>query len=205
MCHQLDPRFFEELDNMDPQDVCRRALCENGPAAGAYLIRAWGTDYIVKPKERVIVPRQDGMPPVNTETGLSIIFYLLKAVDAPLSGQWISEKELTGGTTFFRGPHAVPVGLIEEKFDDDLDAFKKACENMGGTPLDMADASYSFPVLPRVPVAMLFWPADEEFDARARMLFDRTIESHLPIDIIFGISEELCFRLSGKSSAVSWY
>ena len=205
MCHKLDPRFFDELVRMDPQQVCKRALCEYETETGSYLVRAWGAYYRVMPESRDIRPVNEGVPPVNTETGLSIIFYLLKAGDEQVSGEWISEKELPGGTTFFRGPHALPVRLIEEKFEKDLEPFCKACENLGGKPLSMADASYSFQVLPKVPVAMLFWPADEEFDARARMLFDKSIARHIPIDIIFGISEELCFRIAGKSSAVSWY
>ncbi|MFO8057257.1 MAG: DUF3786 domain-containing protein [bacterium] len=205
MCHKLDPRFFEELIRMDPADVCKRALCDYDTETRTYLIHAWGADYRVNPQTRDIGPCEQNVPPVNTETGLSIIFYLLKASDAELSGEWISEKELTGGTTFFRGPHAVPVHLIEERFGEDMESFRKVCEGLGGSPLSLADVSFRFQILPRVPVAVLFWPADDEFEARARLLFDESIELHLPLDIIFGISEELCSRIAGKSAAASWY
>ncbi len=204
MCHKLDPRFFDELARLEPPDVCRRALCDYDQETCSYLVRAWGSRYRVTPAQHDISPFGEG-PLVNLETGLSILFYLLKAKDRPVTGEWISEKDLSGGTTFFRGPHAIPVHLIEERFGQDLDSFQRVCERLQGSPLSLADASYSFQVLPRVPAAVLFWPADHEFEARARMLFDRSIEHHLPIDIIFGISEELSFRIAGKSSAVSWY
>jgi hypothetical protein len=38
------------------------------------------------------------------------------------------------------------------------------------------------PGLPRVPVAVLWWDADDEFPARAELLFDQTAPKHLPID-----------------------
>jgi len=195
MCHKLDVRFFQELGKMNPEDVCRRALCSFDVVRECYRLTAWGEEYEIDPRCADICPMREGVPPVNTEWGLVILFYLLRASDTLPSGEWISEKDLPGGVTFFTGPHAVPTHLIRDRFGEDSNGFKKACEKLGGGVLDLADLSYSFQILPRVPVALLFWQADEEFDAEARMLFDRTIEGHLPIDVIFRLTIELCMRI----------
>ena len=56
----------------------------------------------------------------------------------------------------------------------------------------LIDPSNSFP---RVPVHVLLWLTDEVFPAQISFLFDATIEHHLPLDVIFGLVSELCFRL----------
>ena len=173
MCHQLDPRFFEELSQKDPGEVCRRALCDYDKDSHSYIIRAWGADHLVKPKDNLITPSLDGSKQVNIEVGLSIIFYLLQCRDLPISGEWVSEKDLPGGVSFFRGPHSIPVHVVTDCFGQDIESFRKACKTMEGQEIPFAEAAYSFKILPRVPVAVLFWPADSEFSAESRVLFDR--------------------------------
>jgi len=199
LCHKLDPRFFAELAAMDPEETRQRAICDYDPKSGTYRIDAWGGTYLVRTEECEILPADQNTPPANLESGLSIIFYLLRVKGAPIRGEWISEKDLPGGPTFFRGPHAVPVQLITERYGDDVDGFHRACQGMGGTPADMADASYVFRVLPRLPVAALLWAADDEFGAEARLLFDRSITRGLPLDIIFGVAVELCHRIAARA------
>jgi hypothetical protein len=197
MCHKLDQRFFQELAAMAPEQVCRRALCSYDRGRECYVLDAWGTRYEAYPVPGELRPAASDAPPVNVEIGLSIIFYLLSAKDIPVKSEWISEMDLPGGTTFFRGPHAVPVRLITERFGQDLEGFKSACESLGGEPLELADAACSFRVLPRVPAAVLLWKGDDEFPARARVLFDRTVSQHLPMDVILGLCVELLSRIAG--------
>jgi hypothetical protein len=90
----------------------------------------------------------------------------------------------------------MPVNLISDRFGHDLAGFRRACEDLGGSPVGMADAAYVFQILPRIPVTVLLWTGDCEFDAEAKLLFDRTIGSHLPLDVIFGLAMEICARLS---------
>lgn len=182
---------------MPAEDVCRRALCDYDAEKGCYRVEAWNGSYEVYVSPGRIVPADQSLPPVNIETGLSIVFYLLRAAEKPLAGEWVSEKDLPGGVTFFRGSRSAPVHIIADRFGDDLDGFRESCLARGGVAADMADAAFVFRALPRVPVAVLYWRPDEEFGAEAKLLFDRSISEHLPIDIIFGITEELCARVAG--------
>ncbi len=186
---------------MAPADVCRRAACEWDRTRECYRLAAWNSVYEVFPAAEAIRSTDVSRPPVDIETGLSIVFYLLRARDAPLSGEWVSEKDLAGGVAFFRGPHALPVQLIREHYGNDLEGFGRACRSLGGERIAMADAAFSFRVLPRVPAAVLYWRPDDEFDARVRLLFDRTIGLHLPIDVIFGVGVEICSRLAAADTA----
>ena len=49
-----------------------------------------------------------------------------------------------------------------------------------------------------IPVAVLLWRGDDEFPAQAKLLFDKTITEHLALDIIFGLTVEICLALSTK-------
>jgi hypothetical protein len=110
-------------------------------------------------------------------------------------GEWISEKDLPGGPTFFRGPHEIPTHLISERFGNDIDAFKRKCAQLSGVPLDMADAAYRFDIVSNIPVAVLLWAGDDEFQPEAKVLYDRTISRHLTLDIIFSLAVEICARI----------
>lgn len=205
MCHQLHSRFFEELLGLDPQEVCRRALCDHDAETGCYRVTAFGTGWLVDPRRERVIAEEEGAEGPSLELGLALVFYLLGAKDEPISGEWVSEKDFPGGTAFFRGPHAIPSHLVAEKFGGDREGFKRACLALAGRPLDMADAAFSFRALPRVPLAALLWVADEEFPAEARVLFDRSLSLHLPLDVIFGLAEEFCHRLCGRRESPSWY
>ena len=123
------------------------------------------------------------------------LFDLLKSKDIDISGQWISEKDMPGGVAFFTGPHTIPSKMIGERYGHDLAGFTQACLDLGGTPLNMADAAFSFTIVPSIPVAVLLWKGDEEFPAEARLLFDKTITEHMALDVIFGLAVEICSTL----------
>jgi hypothetical protein len=196
MCHKLDMRFFQELRGMDPDIVCRRTLCEYDSSRECYIVEAWDENYEVYPERGEIIPINQEIPPVSIEWGLVILFYLLRSQDIPIAGEWISERDLPGGVTFFTGPHAIPTYLIQERFGYEIDGFERVCKNLGGRSIDMADTAFVFRILPRVPVAVLLWQGDDEFDAEARILFDKTISQQLPLDVIFGMTVVLCSSIA---------
>ena len=61
----------------------------------------------------------------------------------------------------------------------------------------MADASYSFNITPRIPVAVLFWDGDEDFSPESKLLFDKSSDGFLAPDIILALAFEVCSRIGG--------
>ena len=63
------------------------------------------------------------------------------------------------------------------------------CSSCGsGTGLPVADAAICLRPFPRIPVYYLLWGGNEEFPAKFSILFDRSIDHHLPADAIWCIS-----------------
>jgi hypothetical protein len=98
----------------------------------------------------------------------------------------VSPNELKNGH-FFRGPHELKTQPLLDRYGNNLESFITAAERVGGEGLGMADAAYRFIALPKIPIHYLFWKGDEEFVSRISILFDHSIENHIPVDIIWGL------------------
>jgi len=195
----IDRMYFDQLSALDPVEVCTRAQCSYDGTDRAYTVAVWGQDYRVYPHLMQVAPAVVGSKRLHPYFDLFIVHYLLGAQAIEPAGQWISEKDIPGGATFFRGPHAIPTESLSGRFGNDLSAFKSRCEQLQGLPLDLADAACVFTIAPRIPVAVLYWRGDEEFPAEARLLFDRTIARHLAADIVFAVAVGICERLGAAS------
>ena len=197
MTNNADPVVFGDLARMDSVEVTGRTGCEYDRESDCYRVPCWGNEYKVCPGGESVVPLGDSLLPPGEYLSLLLLYYLMKSgSDRPL-GQWISEKDVPGGAAFFRGPHAIPVHWITRRFDTDLSAFEAVCRDLGGTPVDAGDAAFGFEILPRIPVAVVYWLGDEDFPCEAALLFDKTLEHHLPLDIIFAMAVLVC-RVVGK-------
>jgi len=195
MTNSIDPCHFHELAGKNPEDVCKRALCSYDRNKRCYTLSIWGKEYRVYPEESKIISNGEDKPDINIYLGLFIVHYLLTSKEIPISKEWISEKDIPGGTTFFRGPHAIPTHLIAQQYRYNISGFRNTCEQLGGSSLDMADEAYSFEITSRIPAAVLLWKGDDEFPAESKILFDKTIVEHLALDIIFSLSVEICTRV----------
>ncbi|MCP4117622.1 MAG: DUF3786 domain-containing protein [Desulfobacteraceae bacterium] len=195
MTDLIDRIYFQDLTERDPMDVCRRASCKYDAMKELYILPVWGDDYGIFPNQLKINCMGNNTQILHDYLYLFIVHYLLNSKEIELSNEWISEKDIPGGTTFFRGPHEIPTNLISLRFNNNIDEFKKRCEQLHGIPLNMADAAYSFKITPRIPVAVLYWRGDDEFPAESKILYDKTIAEHLASDIIYALAVGVCERL----------
>jgi len=192
MTDLIDDIYFQELSEQDPKIICDRALCSYDAAKAVYSLPVWGDEYRIYPAQRRIERMGTGVWEDHEFFRLFVIYHILRSKKIELANEWISEKDIPGGATFFRGPHEIPTHLISGSFKNDLGGFKKKCERLNGIPLEMGDAAYLFQITPRIPVALLYWTGDDEFPAEARLLYDRTIAEHLTSDIIYALAVGIC-------------
>jgi hypothetical protein len=193
--HMLDRNYWDRLRRLAPDDVVLRSQCSLIRPAGYYALEIMGTTVWVDPQHEQFLSSEGKRITIRTECALAVVSYLIEAKNVPLRGRWVSEKDLRGGEMFFRGPHLFPVKPLEHKFGNNGNRFLQAAQKCGGTNVPGADVSFKVMALPRIPVQVLLWLADEDFSARITFLFDATIEEHLSLDVIFGLVSELCFRL----------
>jgi hypothetical protein len=187
--------YFQELSEQNPKDVCRRTLCKYDDKNKFYTLSVWGDEYAVYPHEFKIDRITNNFQSPHDLFYLFIIYYLLKSKEIEISNEWISEKDIPGGVTFFRGPHKIPTHLISNRYSNNIKEFRKRCEQLHGIPLDMADAAYSFKITSHISVAVLYWAGDDDFPPESKILYDKTIIEHLASDILFALAVEICKRI----------
>ncbi len=195
MAGMVDSRLFAELAARGKKEVILPGCCEYSETEQGYIVKAWGSDYLIRPEKEEI----KAMAPATTGHEYFSVFlinYLLAEKPTKPQGEWISEKDLTGGTTFFRGPHAIPTHQISETFGNDLVALKKKSESLQGEPLDLADIAFAFEVIGAIKIALLYWIGDEDFPAEAKLLIDRSVSGALQLDVVYALLCDTCYRLA---------
>ena len=195
MGENIDQTNFIDLQACDPNEVVQRTGCEFDDTGNQYFLTVWGHRYGVDLTHHTIVSLGSGSEIHHDYLHLFILHYLMKSKKIPLSGEWVSEKDIPGGEAFFRGPHTIPTDEVTRAVKDDLALFAEKCEKLDGSPIDLADAAYRFDITPTIPVAVLYWQGDEDFPSESKLLFDKTIQDHLPLDIIYALAVAVCHSL----------
>lgn len=112
-----------------------------------------------------------------------ILHYLLNADGTPISGQWISFRELPGGLFYWQTIPGVLEPLIK-KYESDGNGFLKKTFEIGGekySGFKYGSIIYPFRVFP---VLIILDEKDEEFEANIRVLFDSSASHYLKTDVI---------------------
>lgn len=185
-------KAWELLAAGDPAQICARAGADFDPGEGKYRIPAFGLIFTVNPAERLILNREPQGEAFLKRYAyffrLSVLWYLVKATPVCPSGNLVKPAGLPGGEIFFKGSHVLPLDALAAKYATRPEAFLAAGRALGGTPAAYGDAAVVLSPLPKVPTTVLLWTEDDEFPARADLLFDATGPAHLPLDILWSVA-----------------
>ena len=121
-----------------------------------------------------------------------LLHYVRTAGQEDLTGKWASYSELKAGlvkASSFERDCEIP---LRELFDKDLSKVEMVLNRLG------AEKRADFPtknawhlsLLPKVPVIILYWPEEDEFPSKVKILFDSTADRFLD-------AESLIFLLEG--------
>jgi hypothetical protein len=128
-----------------------------------------------------------------------ILTYLATADGTTPSSRWVGFRELPNAMFYVQAFEGYSGGrLIRELTESGIDiarALRRVAPDLGGSPLDIGDAGFSFPVLPRVQIAVVFWEGDEELPSQARVLFEDTASRYMPTDGLAILGSQLVGRL----------
>jgi len=110
--------------------------------------------------------------------------YILLCPERPhQDAEWVSFKDFKRATHFTNVNYfsSDVERAIEKHFSGKLAELGEACRKLGGTPVKMNsfDLGVQFDALPRIALLLLFNDADEEFPAKATVLFQKHAEYYL--------------------------
>ena len=178
--------LWAQVDKLDLQETAKRAGCRHLSEPERCVLTMLNTQYEVNLGDRRISVVQDDSSSKSAGfmEQLCILAYLLGAKDIPPAEKLVKAESLPGGQFLFRGPHSLPTGKLAKAFGDDPEGLIRASRQFDVEKCDFGDGSIRVNVLPRVPLTFVIWRGDDEFEARASILFDQTAGTHLALDAL---------------------
>ena len=178
--------LWEQLGKLDNRRTAQRAKCQYLADLERYVITLLSTDYSVNLSQRQIFSLRLPLPsePAGFLEQLCILAYLINARDVSVANKLVRGESLPGGQFFFQGVHCLPTQKLEVAFGDCPQLLYQLSVRFNAKRREFGDASIELDVLPRVPLTIVVWKRDEEFPARASILFDQTAAAHLPLDAL---------------------
>jgi hypothetical protein len=187
-----EEKAWELLAALDPDAVSRTGSASYDDSAGLYRIRSFGMDFEVSAAARTISSAAPGSDILLQRLGyffrLSVLWYLVHAKDLACTGRLVKLQGIKGGDIFTTGSHVLPLDQVANKYGRNGDPFLEKGISLGGTIEKVGDAAVRLFPLPRIPVVLALWLEDDEFPARADLLFDSTCELQLPTDVIWSVA-----------------
>jgi hypothetical protein len=184
-----EERAWDTLAGLDPEDVTQRARAVYDSSLGGYVLPLFNRELSVRPGDRQISGNSSEadllLNRLSDYATLSVLWYLIQAKNVPLSGNLVNPSHTGEARMFFAGAHALPLHRVVRRYGNDARGFLRKGFELGGEQLDFGDASLRLFPFPRVPAVLVLWTRDEEFPARADLLFDSTCSIHLPMDILW--------------------
>ncbi|MDA8388369.1 MAG: DUF3786 domain-containing protein [Nitrospiraceae bacterium] len=166
--------------------------------AGAFKFRSLGMDFFIRPGDETIEAADQGGGAFLSRFSYFFnhlaLWWLVYSKGIPLAGRLVRPEGLPGGGAFFRGSHTLPLEGLAGRYGSDGEGFIERAKALGATGPDgqggkakagPADYSAVLAPAPGLPVHILLWLRDEEFPARAEVLFSSSTGVILPLDVIW--------------------
>lgn len=165
-------------------------LAAQAPALGLSLddqgrvaLTMFGRDYLVTGADITAV---DGGSVTWNHRGL-IAHYLMSQGRADLSGEYLPIGRLTGIINTGQSPSDSLIKPLTDQFGDKYPAFTEAAAKIGGVHEGRSPSGgdqWLFRPLPFLPMQVIFFEADEEFEAEIKVLFDSSAPTFVAYEVL---------------------
>jgi Domain of unknown function (DUF3786) len=193
---------YQNARNLAVESLCRQPLAEILKRSGyqakesdslhiPFLDRTYAVSY---PDFR-FSDTADSAKSVPLQEQVLILHYLSAASPSRPAGRWIAYREIPGAAFYFSAFVKRAIDPLKKVFGNDTGALKKAVARLNGQPIAAGDAGFEFQALPRVPLQIILWEADEEFGAEGNILFDQNVGEILTPEDVAWLAGMLVYRL----------
>jgi hypothetical protein len=128
-----------------------------------------------------------------------LLYYLKTADGAALAGRWIGFREVPDGAFYNLAYQRYSGDRLARAFGSDAAGFHAAARLLGGEPLTALGHAYAFTPLPRLRLAAILWPGDDEFQAQGAVLFDASASHYMTTDGLALLGGGLAGRLEKRA------
>ena len=122
------------------------------------------------------------------------------AVEHPVpSGKLVPFRDVKRVYPFEKAYQKTILRPFEGLFSGRVEALQRALCALNARPLQQGDAGGAIEVFPGLELAVLFWEADDEFDAQVNMLFDSNITDFMHEENVVCVASDAVYFLAEAS------
>jgi hypothetical protein len=129
-----------------------------------------------------------------------VLDYVLKCKGVPVSGDWISFREIKGGKEQYALFKKRGEDVLKQLADKYTDFFDDIVHMFNGKTVEKrfeSDVSVVLYPFPLVPVMICYWKPEDELGSSLNLFFDKTIDENLGLDSTFFLGTGLA-QMFGK-------
>ena len=161
--------YGEKFAERDPEEITRRLNPVRWDGERFY-VNLLGRTYSVSHPGADIREPEGGKEPAAA-IRIFLLRYLLEGRRVAWCGGWKTFREMPWGNVYQVPFSGRILSRAAFTFGTRIDAFRAACEKMGGIPVGKGDGGYEFHVLDDYSLQILIWEGDEEFPPSAQVLY----------------------------------
>lgn len=178
----------------NPVKMAELSLADFDPGSNTFTITYFNKPYRVSfPEGRFQALAGEHAPALSDR--IIILQYLSGACGPSYLGGWLTFKELPGGMLHNAPFIREALQPLAQSIGNDMALLEDACLALGGAKLDLGNASYKVPALPKIPLAAVYWSGEQKA-ANYNILFDRSASLHLDTATLYmlGINFSLAIQ-----------
>lgn len=186
----------EQLAKVDIDQQCLRsgARCRVIDSQKAIILEYLNQSYqIVFPDTYISLIDIEQAVPIRDK--ILILHYFTQAKGTPLTNRIIAYKELPEGANYFPTFSKRAIKPLLDHFGREPERLIDAAGKLGGHKVDYGDVAVTINAFSYVPITLVLWRGDEEFNPEGNILFDSTISDYLPTEDINILCETISWRL----------
>jgi hypothetical protein len=111
-----------------------------------------------------------------------ILYYFSSSRGSPPVKKWISFSELADGQFYNAAFQGYTSKRLLKHFGTNYPAFEERCLALCGEKTTFGEGAFRYQVLPRVGILAVYWRGDDEFPPSYKILFEDSVDYHLPTD-----------------------
>ncbi|MDY3917758.1 MAG: DUF3786 domain-containing protein [Candidatus Limivivens sp.] len=195
---KVSEQWREAFTGYDPERIARILKLQRDET---YLYLSYlGTPYRLCLENGRLSGKKEGLwtEALYFNESMAIYHLLQYTKDAPvLTGSWVASSTIDGVVS---RDSRMPDPLLmpfAKRWEGRAEELEEACVRIGGERIPKGDRAFQFEVFPGIGMQLIFWDADEDFEARVQILVDRQITDFVHYETVGCMISDLMEKIEG--------
>jgi hypothetical protein len=184
----------ERLSKAAAEDIARLSGFESMDDQ-AFRVGFLNRTYRISYPDFEFVDMSDGAEPVPIQEQVLILHYMSALKPLLPANQWIAYREIPGASFYFSAFVKRAIDPLKKVFGKNVAPLASAAPALNGKPIDVGDAGFEFRVFPKIPMQIIIYAGDDEFEPEANILFDATAGEFLSPEDAAWLAGMVVYRL----------